>query len=263
MKKLFMAMVIIGIFALICLTAMAQTPVSLYEQEGITPVGSPLKGDGYLPLNGKFSGRPGADSATNWNYQYGAVMAWSGIYGDLGLGGDGWIYTTGTDGAIDVEADIEMFCATTMWNNNVYFHLGNLYTANESEKTAYVPSTLTSNNGQWIGITFFAPKTVLADGTIKDAMVGTIDGMGRPVGHRAGSKSTFDAKILLSWDNGAVYNPPHPDHTGTGLSATNWLINGGAPGAYNLWWKIQIIPDTDQADGNYGLDPVVTVSPAL
>lgn len=164
---------------------------------------------------------------------------------------------------IDVEADIEMYCATTMKDNNVYFHLGNLYTASVDDKTAYVPSTLVSNNGQWIGITFATPKTVLADGTIKDAMVGTIDGMGRAVGHRAGSKSTFDAKILLSWDNGVTYNVPDPTQIGLGLLDTNWLINGGTPGSYNLWWKIQIIPDTDQADGNYGLDPVITVSPAL
>jgi len=101
MKKLFMAMVIIGTFVLICLPAMAEGGVSLYDQENTS-------NDYYTPVNGKLSEytNPSA-STTNWKWQYGNE-AWSGIYGSLPAGSFGWIYTTGTDGAIDVEADIEM-----------------------------------------------------------------------------------------------------------------------------------------------------------
>jgi hypothetical protein len=242
MKKLFMAMVIIGTFVLICLPAFAVTPLSLYEQENTAA-------DGYSAINGQFSGHPGADSATNWNFQYGTETAWSGIYGSEPLGSFGWIYTTGTDGKIDVEADIEMFCSTTMKDNNVYFHIG---------KTAVVPSTLVSNNGQYVGIQFAAAKSVdMGTGIITDAMVGTEDVLGRDI-----SAQKFNAKILLSW--GAGYQPPGT--SGDYNTSTNelfWLVNDGLPGSYNLLWQIELLPAANQPDGNYHLDPVVTVSPAL
>ena len=102
-------------------TALA-APGSLYLQEGTVNDGTPS-------INAAGMGPAGdAGSTTNWKYQTGSA-SWSGIYA-----GNGWLDIAEVgDASVEVEADIEMFVATTISNNKVYFHLGNLYSATPAE----------------------------------------------------------------------------------------------------------------------------------
>jgi hypothetical protein len=120
MKKLFMAMVIIGIFALICLPAFAEYNNTYYGQEGTA--------NDYTEINAAGHGPSGtAGSIDNWKWQSGD-SSWAGIYS---WDGDAWltISVSGDDGNLDVEADIEMYIAQTMTNHKMYFHIGNIFTA--------------------------------------------------------------------------------------------------------------------------------------
>lgn len=242
---------------LLCAALQAQN--SLYDQEGTAA-------DGYAAIDATGQG-PFADpdnSWLNWKYQYGGG-SWSGVYGD-----SGWIEeSTSGDSVIDIECDIEMYYSESFSNNKIYFHLGNLYTATSTDKTAYVAGTFTSNNGMYIGICFTGTgkdeTNMEGDGSggytgrVFDAMVGTVDVLGRDI-----SGESFDCEFLLDWGTG--WNPPVT--YGDGASGTIhdtlwWLVGSGAPGTYNVTWRVRMLPETNQPDGNYNLDPVVVAAPLL
>jgi hypothetical protein len=238
---------------------------TLYTQEGTAD-------DGYAAIDASGQGPTAgaddsADSAANWKYQYGGTATWSGTYS---WDGDAWIEETETgDPDLDIEADIEMYASTSITDPKIYFHLGNIYTATDADKTATVSGTLTSNNGQYIGISFAGSSKDASNfetdgsgnytGRIFDAMVGTVDVGGRDI-----STEAFDIVITMTW--GAGYQVP--DNYGDGAHSTItdtlwWLVDGGNPGSYNLTWKIVLEPETHQADGNYNLDPQVVAAPVL
>ena len=237
-------------------------PRSLYEQEG-TPA------DGYLPIDAAGQGPFGTlkdNIKNNWKWQSGGG-SWSGVYMK-----SGWLEKSSTgDSAIDVEADVEMYVATTS-NSSYYFHIGNLATATDDDLTAYPTGTLDSNAGMYIGLNLSAVSGIGQSsfekdgsnnltGRVYDAMAGTIDVLGRDI-----SDEAFDLRIKLSWNDGTVYHAPDyfgdsPD--GTISNSLWWLVNGGAPGSYALKWKVRLLPEVHQADGNYSFESEIVVSPAL
>ena len=59
-----------------------------------------------------------------------------------------------------------------------------------------------------------------------------------------------------------------PDNYGEGAHATItdslwWLINGGVPGTYTYTWVVTLLPEADQPDGDYWLDPASVSAPVL
>jgi len=233
---------------------------SLYEQEGGVA-------DGYPPVNAAGHGPYGdeRDISTNWKYQYGA-STWSGVFARRG-----WVkrHSTGQR-KIDVEADIEIYCSMTS-NSSYYFHVGNLGTVTEEDLTAYPTGTLSTNAGMYVGLKLSAMGNINQNsfetdgagltGRIFDAMVGTVDVLGRDI-----SDEAFDLKILLSWDGGNTYNRPvyygaSPD--GYIDDTLWWLINNAVPGEYDLKWKINLLPEAYQADGNYHFVSEIVAAPFL
>ena len=256
MKKTLM---MLGVLGLVCLPLLAQTPASLYDQEGTAD-------DGYTNINAAGQGPFGgdADDYSNWIYQYGGG-SWSGVYGD-----GGWIEETSTgDSTIEIECDIEMYYMESFSNNKIYFHIGNPFTAGNPEKTAYVDGTVSYNNGMYIGISLYGTGKTEDDlvkdgngdytGEIIDAMVGTIDVLGRDISDQA-----FNARFLLDWGTG--YMPPityGSGSQGTQVDVLWWLVDDGNIGTYNLTWQVRLYPDTYQPDGNYFFDPAIVAAAEL
>jgi hypothetical protein len=205
---------------------------------------------------------------TNWIEQQGGGT-WSGVYMK-----NGWLEESSSgDPNLEVECDIELHCSQTISNNKIYFHIGNIYTAlqnPQTDLTATFDGTFSSNNGMYVGICFEGtgkgPADMLQDtggytGEIKDAMVGTADVLGRDITGEA-----FNAKILLSEDGGSTWNRPFDygtDASGTIVETLWWLIAGGGEGTYDVKWKVEILPEAHQADGNYRFDPAIVVAPIL
>lgn len=201
---------------------------------------------------------------TNWIEQYGE-FTWSAVYRQ-----DGWLEESTSDRDIDIECDIELHCSQTFSNNKIYFHLGNLYNLTKADCTAYIDGTFTANNGMYAGICFEGtgktPADMLRDasgytGEIQNAMVGTTDVLGRDI-----SGEAFNIKILMSDDAGTTWNRPFAygaDASGTIVETLWWLIADGGEGTYNLKWSVEILPQADQADGNYNFDPAIVMAPVL
>ena len=261
MKKAFLVLACVG---LLCWCVSAQTySNTYYGQEGTVD-------DGYAPIDASGQGPTGTntDHHTNWKYQYGS-SSWAGIYS---WDSDAWltIYETGdNDGSMEIEVDIEMYVATTIADNKIYFHLGDPFNATTDDKRAYMTGTLNCNNGQYVGISFDGQNKTEDDfekdgtgaftGRILDGMVGTVDLNGNDI-----STEMFDLVVLLSWGSG--YQPPgaYGDGAHSTIHDTLWWdVNNHIPGYYNLSWRIQIEPDTHQADGNYALDPLIVAAPAI
>jgi hypothetical protein len=265
MKKALTMMVVFAALALVAMPVSAQ-PYSLYAQEGVVGI------DGYEPINAAGKNTDAGADWKNWKYQYGGGT-WSGVYGGgpTGTGtGGGWI-EAGADGdpVIDIEADIEMYYTETFSDNKIYFHLGNIYTADAAAKTAYVNGSFTSNNGMWIGISFEGANKDETNmekdsggnytGRVLNGMVGSRDVMGRSI-----STESFDVFFALHDGTGWTAPGSYGDGaSGTVTDALWWLVNGGAAGTYNVTWKVVIEPDTHQPDGNYNLDPAIVATPVL
>ena len=252
MKKFLVFLAMMIAMMMVALPLQAGT---LYDQEGTADDGTPgIDASGHGPANA---------STTNWIYQYGGG-SWSGVY----AAGDGWVTDEEAgDPTLEVEADIEMYFSEEVSNNKIYFHIGNLYTATGSDKIAYVDGTFSSNNGQYIGISF--------DGTTKEAADFETDGTGALTGKIIGGMQSdndtwrsqdnaMDIEILLSW--GAGWRTP--SNFGDGAHGTIqktlwWLVADGAPGTYNYQWRVRILPTAHQPDGDYYLDPVIVHTPVL
>jgi len=258
MRKVLALLAMLAIVGLVSVPAAAQLN-TLYGQEGTAA-------DGYTAIDASGQGPATNPNSTNWKYQYGSG-AWSGVYS---WDTNAWVETTGDaeDPHLEIECDIEMFCSQTYAGNKIYFHIGNLYSATADDLTAHMTGTATYNNGQWLGICFDGTSKVegdfdLATGRITDAMIGTVDIGGRDI-----SAEAFDVTITLSYSGTGSATDQVPDTFGEGAHGTIektlwWLVNGGAPGSYNLDWKIQLHPDEHQPDGNYHLDPVIVAAPVL
>jgi hypothetical protein len=255
MKKFLIAVSLGAILALIALPVGAGT---LYQQEGTSEDGTPG-----INASGQGPASDDSNNWTNWKYQYGSG-SWSGVY----AGEEGWM-TASEDGdmTLEVEADVEMYFTETVSNNKIYFHLGNIYSATTADKTAFVQGTFSTNNGQYIGISF--------TGTGKDESSFEKDGSGDYTGvildGMQSDRDTYrtqdnqmDLQILLNW--GAGWQPPvaYGDGAHSTIHDTLWwLVNGGAPGTYNYQWRIRLLPTTHQPDGDYYLDPVIVACPVL
>jgi hypothetical protein len=187
--------------------------------------------------------------------------------------------TKGIEGAPDVPGptvactlELELHAHYELQGNKCYFHIGNVFNASESGLTMHTSGMLTMNAGMFIGLNLSAMSKITDNsfekdaggqltGVIRDAMAGTTDVLGRNISNEA-----IDVRILLSWDVGVNYNRPQyfgdsPD----GLVSRTlwWLVNNGAPGAYPLKWKIMLLPEPAQADGNYYFESEVVVAPVL
>ena len=264
MRTVLTALAAIALVALVATPVLAGDPDgTLYQQEG-------TGADGYGTINadGQGPAQDATDNWTNWIWQTGGG-SWSGVYRD-----DGWLTEASSgDPNVDIEADIEMYYSEEYTNNKIYFHIGNIYTAlqnPETDLTATFNGTFSSNNGMYIGICFEntgkAPEDMLTDengytGEVQDAMVGTIDVLGRPI-----SDQSFNAKFLLSSDAGATWETPityGEGASGTVLETLWWLVEGGAAGTHNVTWKVELLPAEHQPDGNYNLDPALVIAPLL
>lgn len=257
-------LIIIGMLAIVGLVSVPAAAQdengTLYDQEG-------TGADGYGTIDATGQG-PGGDasSTTNWKYQYGSG-SWSGVYRK-----DGWLeVSTLGDSQIDIECDIEMFYTESFVDNKIYVHLGDPFNATDAQKTAYVTGNFTANNGMYLGTCFTGTSKTEVDmlkdgegdytGEIQDAMVGSVDVLGRDI-----SAQAFNIKMAMTWDGGATWNTPVA--YGDGASGTVhdtlwWLVNNGDAGSYDLQWKIELKPSADQPDGNYNLDPALVAAPAL
>jgi hypothetical protein len=264
MKRTMQTLALLGLAALLCSVASAQDlNGTLWDQEGTTA-------DGYDGVDGSLDSSS-HDSTQNWVYQYGSG-SWTGIYRK-----DGWTGETSTgDSTIDIECDIEMFYTETFENNKIYFHIGNPTTATEADKTALVTGSFTSNNGQYIGISFDGTAKTADDmlkdgggdytGEVQNAMVLKKDVLGRVPGPGSIAPAAFNARFSLSWDNGMNFHPPVTFGTGASGTILNtlwWLVDGGGKGSYNLQYKVELLFDAVQDDGTYGFDPAIVAAPVL
>lgn len=260
MRNTLTLLIIVGLFALPAIAA--DEKGTLYQQEG-------TGADGYPTINADGQGPDGvADNWTNWQWQTGGGT-WSGVYRK-----DGWLKESSSgDPNLDIECDIEMYYSESYSNNKIYFHIGNIYTAlldPATDLTATFSGTFSSNNGMYIGICFAntgkSPDDMVQDppgsytGEVKDAMRGTIDVLGRDI-----SSESFNAKFALRWDANPWQTPVSygAGASGTILKTLWWLVNNGDKGSYNITWKVELLPDAHQADGNYNLDPAMVVAPVL
>jgi len=255
MKKVLTILALVAIAAVIGVPMGAfALPGTLYEQEGGT------NDQDIVEVNAAGVNGSADANYTNWKHQYGGG-SWSGVYSP-----SGWV-TASEPGSTDlkVEADVEMYFTESVSKNNIYFHLGNIYSATDADKTAYVDGSFSTNNGQWIGISF--PPGKLAESFEK---VGT-DYTGRIIGGMQSNHDTWrdqdnqmDVEIKLSWGTGWQV----PGNYGEGAHGTIqdtlwWLVADGVPGTYNYQWRVRLLPTAHQADGDYYLDPVIVASPVL
>ena len=248
------AILALGVLALLVCPVVAQN--SLYDQEGTVD-------DGYAAIDASGQAPAGSTAASNWKYQYGSA-SWTGVYGH-----NGWIeIDSDGDPALDVEADIEMYYTESVSDNKIYFHLGNIYSATDADKTAYVTGSFTTNNGMWIGVSFdgtskdessFEKDGEDYTGRIFDAMVGSRHVYGGDI-----SEESFDIEILLDWGAGWTVPGSYGDGAHSTITDTLWwLVDGGAAGSYNYQWRVRLLPEAHQADGNYNLDPTFVAAPVL
>ena len=225
---------------------------TLYDQEGGT------NDQDSVEVDGAGSAPNGANAASNWIYQYGSG-SWSGLY----AAGDGWeTITSEGDMNLEVEADVEMYFTQSVSDNKIYYHIGNIYEADNSDLIAYVDGSFTSNNGQYIGISFQGTDKTSED---FDYNTGVISG-GMQSDHDTwrDQDNQMDIQILLN--TGSGWDPPVDYGDGAHNTVTDtlwWLVNEGNPGSYNYQWRIKLLPSTDQADGDYYLDPQVVATPVL
>jgi len=252
------ALLTLGVLAglgLICMPVGA-TPGTLYDQEQ----GPNDEDKVEVDAKDKYPGT-GDPHCENWKYQYG-TYSWSGVY----AGDSGWHTCPGSDeegGDLKVEADVEMYCSETLENFNIYFHIGNIYNATASDLTAYVKGTMQSNNGQYVGLYLGPGKNVEKIGTAYTGKV--IDGMQSDHDTWRPQDNKMDIEFALKVDDGPWQVP---DNYGEGAHGTIvdtlwWGVAGGAPGSYELKWRVRILPEVDQPDGDYYLDPTFVVAPAL
>ncbi len=232
---------------------------TLYQQEGITGV------DGPSAINAANQGPTGtdADNWTNWKYQYGGGT-WSGVY----AAGDGWLTASESgDMDLEVEADVEMYFTQTVSNNKIYFHIGNVYSATNADKTAYVSGSFASNNGQYIGISFLGQNKDESNFQ-KDsggAYTGVIlNGMHSANDTWRAQDNNMDLQILLNYGNGWEAPVNYGDGAHDTVTDTLWwLVNAGEPGSYSYQWQVKLLPAANQADGDYYLDPTIVAAPVL
>jgi hypothetical protein len=251
-------LLIVAFAALVCLALSAGTasavPGTLWDQEQVGDNDAWDPNPDQVEVHGQLDGTP-HNSWENWTYQYGSG-SWTGVY----AGDDGWEYQTGGDHppVLKIEADIEMYCSEWVENYNIYFHLGNIYGAASADKRAYMNGGFTSNNGMYVGIEIGPDKVVdLGTGVITDGMVSVHDTW------RA-QDNKMDVQIEL--DQGSGYTGP--DAYGEGAHGTIvdslwWLIGGGAPGTYTYTWRVTILPEANQPDGDYWFDPAIVSAPVL
>jgi len=251
MKKTLTLIAMVAITMLVAAASFA-APGTLYQQEGTTA-------DGPAGIDATGRGPAGdAGSLTNWKWQAGGGSS-SGVYaGDLG-----WLDGTpvGTM-AVKIEADVEMFVSQTIENNEIYFHLGNLFTATNADKTANITGTATYNNGMYLGIQFAHGTKTAADFELATGRI--INGMQSDNDTWRAQNNKMDLQILMSW--GAGYRTPDTFGVGAHGTITDtlwWLVDGGTPGSYNLDWQVKLLPTTYQPDGDYYLDPAFVSAPVL
>ncbi|NIA15247.1 MAG: hypothetical protein GWP08_14350 [Nitrospiraceae bacterium] len=255
----------IALLALMAVPAVAQTwSNTLYGQEGTAS-------DGFAGIDASGTGPGGspsvpADNLTNWNSQ-GGSGSWSGIYS---WDTDAWQEEASSgDASILVECDIEMYWSETTANNEIYFHLGNPFTATTSDKTAVVDGTYATNHPMYIGISFDNTSKdvsdfVIATGTVLNGMVGSVDIGGRDI-----SAESFDIQFMARLNSGAWLFPTSfgAGSHGTQQSVLWWSPTvtgmGTALGSGTMDWLVRILPTAAQPDGNYHLDPVIVSAPVL
>ena len=255
MKKLFVLVIALAALALLAAPVLAGT---LYQQEGTGEDGTPS-----IDASGKGPNGDPANNWTNWKYQYGSG-SWSGVY----AAADGWLTEAESgDSTLEVEADVEMYFTESVSNNKIYFHLGNIYSATLADRTAYVNGSFSTNNGQYIGISFY--------GSNKDENSFEKDGGGNYTGRildgMQSDRDTWrtqdnqmDIEIMLNWGAGWTAPVSYGDGAHSTIPDTLWwLVDGGNPGTYNYQWRIRLLPEPHQPDGDYHLDPVLVASPVI
>lgn len=249
----------IAVSLMVCLALAAATASAgtLYDQEGTTDDGTPsIDASGQAP--------EGSDASSNWKYQYGDG-SWTGVY----AGSDGWeVIDEDGDMTLEVEADVEMYFTQSVSNNKIYFHLGNIYDAGLADKTAYVDGSFSTNNGQYIGISFLGTSKDESSFE-KDADTGEytgviLDGMQSDRDTWREQDNQMDVEILLNW--GAGWTAPVNYGDGAHNTVTDtlwWLVDDGNAGTYDYRWRVRLLPEADQPDGDYYLDPAVVSAPVL
>jgi len=173
--------------------------------------------------------------------------------------------------AVRYTLELQVYTAYTLEGGKCYFHLGNIYSAGEEDLTIHPAGSFTSNAPVYVGLNLSAMPNIDSGsfetgggggltGRIFGGMIGTIDIAGRDI-----SDESMDLRILLSWD-GEPHKPPEyygysPD--GNVPDTLWWLVSDGEPGTYTLDWEIRLLPEPDQADGNYYLESEIVVAPVL
>jgi len=259
MKKVLAFLVVVAVVGLFTLPANAAYDNTAYGQEG---GGS----DGYGAIDATGEGPEGdvTDNYTNWKWQsgsgsYSAIYSWDT---------DAWLVINDSNSSsIKVECDIEMYWSETTVNNEIYFHIGNPFTATTADKTAIVNGTYATNHPMYVGISFASTDKEdtdfeLATGIVSDGMVGTVNIAGQSI-----ATEKFDIMFLLSF-NGGAYEVPTSFGNGSHDTQTSVLwwdtmktLNLTGTGTMNF--LVRVLPPAGQADGNYHLDPVIVKAPML
>lgn len=276
MKKTLTLIALVAIAMLAVAPSFAVAPAdaggTMWAKEGTV-------NDGYAPVNPKANGYGGWGNEyalQNFVVQYGSG-SYSGIYSWQNL--QGWL-DGGSDEAIDVEADVEMYYQSATQNHKIYFHIANPFTFPAESKVAIVTSQQTTNHHMYVGITFPTPKADIVwegfpsalTGKLIGGMKGTVDLGGRPMDGAPQPKDAMDIKFTMQVNGTGGYLPPNSAGSqgahGTISDSTMWwwpdTLGGPIPeGTCTLDYKVEIFPRADQNDGNYELDPMISVSPEL
>lgn len=261
-KKVLTLAVMVAVVGIFTLPATAQTwSNTAYGQEGTVS-------DGYAGIDASGHGPLGdvADNYTNWKWQDGAG-SYSAIYS---WDTDAWLVISQTGSSdIDVECDIEMYWSETTANNEIYFHIGNPFTATNADKTAVVNGTYATNHPMYVGISFASTDKVdtdfdLTTGIVSGGMIGTVDIGGRDI-----SAESFDIRFLCQLNGGGFLTPTsfgngsHDTQTSVLWWSPAVTGMGSALGNGTLDFQVRILPLASQPDGNYYLDPIIVKAPTL
>jgi len=212
-----------GALAPVCPTPPGET---LYEQEG-------TEADGYLPVNAGGKGPAGdqSDNWTNWKYQYGSA-SWSAVYS----AGEGWVEEQGSgEMRLRIEADIEVYS----W-----------YGAGSSGQTssAQVTGTLTSNTGQYVGISLSDERAARVESN-RSKRLGS-------VGSRVSLAMRTDAG---AWRRPDLY---HISEARPPTETAWWLVKRGSAGSFALQWCV-FFSDAQAAETASPEAPTVVVASVL
>jgi hypothetical protein len=172
-------------------------------------------------------------------------------------------------GSEDGSSDFSVKCDVEMWLNmhldahDIYFHKADGTTS----MSATVAGWLESNNGQYLFVAVPTEQQSKGEPFLQN-LVFTEDGFGRETvssGDGSDIPMTWELRDddagggWRSWATGTYSTAGNAGQ----LHGYSWLLASGNAGLINYQIRTSISPAKYQADGEYRMDPVIAVAPAL